>query len=39
VGGAFFAAADGGRLARRHLLAAMRREYAKLGKSFPSVVG
>jgi SpoVK/Ycf46/Vps4 family AAA+-type ATPase len=39
VGGAFFAAADGGRLTRRHLVAAMRREYEKLGKSFPSVVG
>jgi hypothetical protein len=36
VGGAFFAAADHGRLTRRHLVAAMRREYEKLGKSFPA---
>ena len=39
VGGAFFAASDGGRLTRHHLLAAMRREYDKLGKSFPLVTG
>jgi outer membrane protein OmpA-like peptidoglycan-associated protein len=39
VGGAFFAAADGGPLTRRHLVAAMRREYEKLGKSFPTVAG
>ena len=35
VGGAFRAAADGEPVSQRHLLSALRREYDKLGKSFP----
>jgi hypothetical protein len=36
VGGAFHAAAAGRPIEHEHLLAAMRREYEKLGKAFPS---
>jgi SpoVK/Ycf46/Vps4 family AAA+-type ATPase len=37
VGGAFHAAAEGSELRAGHLVAAMRREYEKLGKAFPTV--
>jgi hypothetical protein len=39
VGAAFLAAEGGSPLGQAHLLAAMRREYEKLGKSFPSMPG
>jgi hypothetical protein len=38
VGAAFLAAADGHPLGQGHLLAAMQREYEKLGRAFPSTL-
>ena len=39
LNGAFRAAADGGRIAQRHLVEAARTEYAKLERSFGTAGG